>query len=195
MTFSRFTWVEIKRQRSSLMIALAIAATLVVAHSLWVAPLASENDDLEMRVRQQSELVQKYREKLNQAQSIKDNLTKQENELKAMQKRLFRGNDPYQLAASLGDSLSPKGEKKKMLDIKTYQVLASKEYGLYQEVHLRFNFMTTIEGLHFFLERLRTFETAILIQEINIQKVQRKTGPDLVINVILAALMEKGEKT
>jgi Tfp pilus assembly protein PilO len=78
------------------MIALAIAATLVVAHSLWVAPLASENDDLEMRVRQQSELVQKYREKLNQAQSIKDNLTKQENELKAMQKRLFRGNDPYQ---------------------------------------------------------------------------------------------------
>ena len=168
---------------------------LLIGHFLWVAPTASENEDLELKVKQQTDLVQKYQEKLTQAQSIKDNLIKQESELKAMQKRLFRGNDPYQLAASLGDLLSPKGEQKKILDIKTYQVLASKEYGLYQEVHLRFNFMTTIDGLHYFLERLRNFETAILVQEINIQKVQRKTGPDLVINVILAALMEKGEKT
>jgi len=110
-----------------------------------------------------------------------------------MQSRLFQGNDPYQLAASLGEQLSAKGGQK--LDIKTYQVLASKEYGLYQEVHLRFNFMTNIDGLHFFLERLRNSPTSILVQEINIQKIQRKTGPDLVINVILAALMEKGEKS
>jgi hypothetical protein len=41
---------------------------------------------------------------------------------------------------------------------------------------------------------VRNFETSILVQEINIQKIQRKAGPDLVINVILAALMEKGEK-
>jgi hypothetical protein len=195
MTYPKLSWAEIKKQRSSLIATLAVVVTLILGHLLWVAPLALENEDLETRVKQQSELVQKYQEKLTQAQSIKDNLIKQETELKAMQKRLFRGNDPYQLAASLGDLLSPKGEKKKLLDIKTYQVLASKEYGLYQEVHLRFNFMTTIEGLYYFLERLRTFETAILVQEINIQRVQRKTGPDLVINVILAALMEKGEKT
>jgi DNA repair exonuclease SbcCD ATPase subunit len=195
MTYPKLSWAEIKKQRSSLIATLAVVVTLILAHLLWIAPLALENEDLETRVKQQSELVQKYQEKLTQAQSIKDNLIKQETELKAMQKRLFRGNDPYQLAASLGDLLSPKGEKKKLLDIKTYQVLASKEYGLYQEVHLRFNFMTTIEGLYYFLDRLRTFETAILVQEINIQRVQRKTGPDLVINVILAALMEKGEKT
>jgi hypothetical protein len=195
MTSPKFSWAEVKRQRSSLIAALTVVLMVVLGHLLWVAPLASENELLETRVKQQNELVQKYQDKLTQAQSIKDNLIKQETELKAMQKRLFRGNDPYQLAASLGDLLSPKGEKKKLLDIKTYQVLASKEYGLYQEVHLRFNFMTTIEGLHYFLERLRTFETAILVQEINIQRVQRKTGPDLVINVILAALMEKGEKT
>ena len=42
--------------------------------------------------------------------------------------------------------------------------------------------------------RLKNFHAAILVQEINVQKVQRKTGPDLVVNVILAALMEKGEK-
>jgi len=196
MTFPKLSWDEIKRQRSSIMLALGGVVLLLSAHFLWIAPIASENEELENRVRQQNELVQKYREKLNQAQSIKENLVKQESELKAMQKRLFRGNDPYQLAASLGEVFSPKGEqKKKLLDIKTYQVLASKEFGLYQEVHLRFNFMTTIEGLSYFLERLRNFETAILIQEINIQKVQRKGGPDLVINVILAALMEKGEKT
>jgi len=195
MTFPKLSLAEIKKQRSSLIMASVVLLMLLIGHFLWVAPTASENEDLELKVKQQTDLVQKYQEKLTQAQSIKDNLIKQESELKAMQKRLFRGNDPYQLAASLGDLLSPKGEQKKILDIKTYQVLASKEYGLYQEVHLRFNFMTTIDGLHYFLERLRNFETAILVQEINIQKVQRKTGPDLVINVILAALMEKGEKT
>ena len=195
MILPKLSLHEIKKQRSSLIMALAVLLTLLTAHFLWVASTTSENEDLELKVKQQSELVHKYQEKLTQAQSIKENLIKQESELKAMQKRLFRGNDPYQLAASLGDLLSPKGEQKKLLDIKTYQVLASKEYGLYQEVHLRFNFMTTIEGLNYFLKRLRTFETAILVQEINIQKVQRKSGPDLVINVILAALMEKGEKT
>lgn len=81
------------------------------------------------------------------------------------------------------------------MDIKTYQVLASKEYGLYQEVHLRFNFMTTVDGLYFFLDRVKNFETALLVHEINVQKVQRAKGPDLVVNVILAALMEKGEKS
>jgi hypothetical protein len=195
MTYPKLSLAEIKKQRSSLIMALALLLALLTGHFFWVAPMSSESEDLELKVKQQGELVQKYKEKLTQAQSIKENLVKQESELKAMQKRLFRGNDPYQLAASLGDLLSPKGEAKKLLDIKTYQVLASKEYGLYQEVHLRFNFMTTIEGLHYFLDRLKNFETAILVQEINIQKVQRKTGPDLVINVILAALMEKGEKT
>jgi len=39
------------------------------------------------------------------------------------------------------------------------------------------------------------FQTAILVKEINIQKIQKKGGPDLVVNVILAALMEKGEKS
>lgn len=195
MNLPRFSWHDFKRQRSAILMGLATLLLLVSSHLLWIAPLSLENEELATKVDQQNDLVLKYQEKLNQAQSIKDNLIKQETELKTMQTRLFRGNDPYQLAASLGELFSPKGEEKKKIDIKTYQVLASKEYGLYQEVHLRFNFMTTIEGLYHFLERLRNFETAILIQEINIQKVQRRTGPDLVINVILAALMEKGEKS
>jgi hypothetical protein len=112
-----------------------------------------------------------------------------------MQKKLFQGTDPYQLAASLGDLLSSKGSAEgRKLEIKTYQVLASKEYGLYQEVHLRFNLMTSIDGLHYFLSRVKNSQFAILVEEINIQKIQRNKGPDLVVNVILTALMEKGEK-
>ncbi len=186
-------WADLKKHRRALSGAGLALLVLLAVHFVWLSPYLAEKEELAQQVRQQTDLLRKYREKLNQAQSIRDNLTKQEQDLREMQKRLFRGNDPYQLAASLGELLSAKGGQK--LDIKTYQVLASKEYGLYQEVHLRFNFMTTIDGLYFFLDRVRNFEAAILVQEINVQKIQRTKGPDLVVNVILAALMEKGEKS
>ncbi len=189
------SWTELKKQRLVLLISLATLLLLMVVYVIWLAPVESEKNDLQAKVKQQTEIIKKYREKLEQAQTIKDNLVKKESELQEMQKRLFRGNDPYQLAASLGERLSSKGDSQQKLDIKTYQVLESKEYGLYQEVHLRFNFMTTIEGLQYFLDRVRKFETAMQVQEINIQRIQRKSGPDLVINVILAALMEKKEKS
>ena len=192
MKLERPTWAELKKQRVSLIIAAITVVCILLVHFLWVAPLMAQRDETQVKIKQQAELVQKYKEKLDKAQSIRDNLEKQQQEMEKMQKRLFRGNDPYQLAAALSESLSSKGAEK--LDMKTYQVLASKEYGLYQEVHLRFNFMTTIGGLHLFLDRLRNFQTAVMVQEINIQKIQRKGGPDLVINIVLAALMEKGEK-
>jgi Tfp pilus assembly protein PilO len=184
---------DIRKYRYSLAVGLVSLLVLLVVHLIWIAPLSAEKEGLEGRLSQQKELVKKYNEKLQQSQSIRDNLAKQESDLKELQKFLFKGNDPYQLAATLSEMLSAKEGQK--LDIKTYQVLASKEYGLYQEVHLRFNFMTTIEGFHYFLEKARNFQSALLVQEINIQKVQRKGGPDLVVNVILAALMEKKEKS
>ncbi|HOI94506.1 MAG TPA: hypothetical protein PK250_07345 [Syntrophobacter fumaroxidans] len=189
----KVSWSDVKRQRTAILVVTATLVGILVVYAIWVNPLLVRKEELAAQVKQKSDLAKKYQDKLNQAQSIKDNLVKQEQELKEMQKRLFRGNDPYQLAASLSDMLSAKGGRK--LDIKTYQVLASKEYGLYQEVHLRFNFMTTVDGLHFFLDRVKNFEAAILVQEINIQKIQRSKGPDLIINVILAALMEKGDKS
>jgi Tfp pilus assembly protein PilO len=191
MDYSKLSWTELKRYRLSILAGLVIVLVIIVVHMLWISPVLADKQRIQEQVEQQNELISKYKERLNQAQSIRENLVRQEEDLKEMQKLLFRGHDPYQLAASLGDSLSKAGQK---LDIKTYQVLQSKEYGLYQEVHLRFNFMTSIEGLHHFLEQVKTFQAAILVHEINIQKIQRKTGPDLVVNVILAALMEKGEK-
>jgi len=193
MKWRELSFDDIRKYRNSLGAGLVMVLVLVVVHFIWIAPLSADKEELEARVAQQQELVKKYNEKLQQSQSIRDNLAKQESDLKELQKFLFKGNDPYQLAAKLSEMLSAKEGQK--LDIKTYQVLASKEYGLYQEVHLRFNFMTTIEGFHYFLEKARNFQSALLVQEINIQKVQRKGGPELEVNVILSALMKKKEKS
>ncbi|MGA2224837.1 MAG: GspMb/PilO family protein [Syntrophobacteraceae bacterium] len=187
---------DIGKHRWSIAASVIMLMVLAVVHFVWLVPIAAQKDALDSKIKQQQDLIAKYEQKLNQSQSIQQDLAKQEGELKEMQKKLFRGTDPYQMAASLGDLLSSKGgDGGQKLDIKTYQVLASKEYGLYQEVHLRFNLMTTVEGLHYFLAKVRDSQFAILVQEINIQKIQRNKGPDLVINVILAALMEKGEKS
>jgi len=195
MRFKRPSLADLKKYRLSIAASLVVLLSLMAINLFWLDPIMLENELLATKLNQQEELIRKYEQKLNQSQSIRENLAKQEQELKEMQKRLFRGTDPYQLAASLGDLLSSKGGDGQKLDVKTYQVLASKEYGLYQEVHLRFNLMTTVDGLYYFLDRVRDSEFAILVQEINIQKIQRNKGPDLVINVIFAALMEKGEKT
>ncbi len=187
---------DIGKHRWSIAASVIMLMALALVHFVWLVPIAAQKDALDSKIKQQQDLIAKYEQKLNQSQSIQQDLAKQEGELKEMQKKLFRGTDPYQMAASLGDLLSSKGgDGGQKLDIKTYQVLASKEYGLYQEVHLRFNLMTTVEGLHYFLAKVRDSQFAILVQEINIQKIQRNKGPDLVINVILAALMEKGEKS
>ncbi|MEN6437546.1 MAG: hypothetical protein ABFD97_03085 [Syntrophobacter sp.] len=195
MKFTRPSLRDMKKYRMVIGVWIIILLSLGAINFFWIEPVIEQNETLATRIKQQEELIQKYEQKLQQTQSIRDALTKQEQELKDMQKRLFRGTDPYQLAASLGDLLSSKGEGGQKLEIKTYQVIASKEYGLYQEVHLRFNLMTSVDGLHYFLDKVRDSQFAVLVQEINIQKIQRTKGPDLVVNVILAALMEKGEKT
>jgi Tfp pilus assembly protein PilO len=184
---------DFKKHKWSIVSLLIVALVLAAAHLILIAPILAHKEALESKIKQQKELIAKYEQKLNQGKSIQEEFAKHEEDLKEMQKKLFRGTDPYQLAASLGDLLSSKGGGNgQKLDIKTYQVLASQEHGLYQEVHLRFNLMTNVEGLHYFLARVRNSEFAIVVQEINIQKIQRNKGPDLVVNVILAALMEKG---
>ena len=188
----KITIAGLKKNRWSLAACALTVLALAAAHFMLVGPILDQKEELESKIRQQKDLIKKYEQKLNQAQSIRDEFAKHEGDLKDMERKLFHGTDPYQLAATLGDLLSAKGRPEgQKLDIKTYQVLASQEHGLYQEVHLRFNLMTNIDGLHYFLARVRNSEFAILVQEINIQKIQRNKGPDLVINVILAALMEK----
>jgi len=187
---------DIGKHRLSIVASAIVVAVLAAAYLILIAPIMAQKETLDSKIRQQQDLIVKYEQKLKQSQSIQQSLARYEEEIKEMHKKLFRGTDPYQLAASLGDLLSSKGgAEAQKLEIKTYQVLASQEHGLYQEVHLRFNLMTNVDGLHYFLARVKNSEFAILVQEINIQKIQRNKGPDLVVNVILAALMEKGEKS
>ena len=187
---------DIRKNRWSIASCAIVATVLAMIYFIFITPIIAQKESLESRIKQQKELVAKYEQKLTQSQNIQENIARHEGELKEMQKKLFQGGDPYQLAASLGDLLSSKGGTDgQKLDIKTYQVLASQEHGLYQEVHLRFNLQTNVDGLHYFLSKVKSSEFAIQVQEINIQKIQKNKGPDLVVNVILAALMEKREKS
>ncbi len=187
---------DIKKYQGSKAASVIVVMVMAIVYLTLIAPITDRKHMLVTKIYKQQKLVSQYREKLGQSKVIKENLAKHEGALRTMQKKLFRGTDPYQLAASLGDVLSPKGQPDApKLDIKTYQVLTSKEHGLYEEVHMRFNLMTDIYGLHYFLTRIKSSEFAIQVKEINIQKIQRVKGPDLIVNVILAALMEKGKKS
>ncbi|NTW34789.1 MAG: hypothetical protein HGB17_01405, partial [Syntrophobacteraceae bacterium] len=100
MKWRELSFDDLRKYRSSLGAGLVMVLVLVVVHFIWIAPLSADKEELEARVAQQQELVKKYNEKLQQSQSIRDNLAKQESDLKELQKFLFKGNDPYQLAAT-----------------------------------------------------------------------------------------------
>jgi len=183
---------QAQKHRLSLIIALAVAVGILAVHLLWLSPVLDKKRELTERIAQQQQMIQKYQEKLAQGKDLKDNLGNQEKELSRLQKRVFRGDDSYQLAAKLGEVVSAKGSQD--LNVKSYQVLASKEYGAYQEVQLKFDFTSTIAGLHTFLSGVQKSPTAIQVQQLRVQKIQRKTGHDLVISVVLTALMETSKK-
>jgi Tfp pilus assembly protein PilO len=183
---------QVRKQRLSLIIALAVSVAILAVHLLWLSPVLDKKRELTERIDQQQQMIQKYQEKLAQGKDLKDNLGSQEKELSRLQKRVFHGDDSYQLAAKLGEVVSAKGSQD--LNVKSYQVLASKEYGAYQEVQLKFDFTATITGLHNFLNGVQKSETAIQVQQLRVQKIQRKTGHDLVISVVLTALMETSKK-
>jgi hypothetical protein len=189
----RMIWQRIKQKRISILVFCLAALSLLVVHVFWLNPILTETDEMQARVLQQKQMIQKYQEKLDQSKDLKEKLEKQGRELSRLQRKVFHGDDSYQLAATLGELPSFKGTQD--LTIKSYQVLASKEYGLYQEVQLKFDFTATIKGLYQFLSALKKSPTAILVQQLRIQRVQRKTGHDLVLSVVLSALMEPVKKS
>lgn len=187
---------DIKKHQWSIVASVIVVLAMAMIYLTLISPISDRKNMLIAKISHQQNLISEYGHKLGRSKVIRENLAKHEGALKKMQKKLFRGTDPYQLAASLGELLSSKNNPSApKLDIKTYQVLTSKEHGLYEEVHMRFNLMTDIYGLHYFLTRVKNSEFAIQVKEINIQKIQRVKGPDLIVNVILAALMEKGKKS
>jgi hypothetical protein len=183
---------QVERHRMSLALAAVLGLFLLLAHWFWLEPVLIQKQELSENIAQQQAMIQKYQEKLAQGTVFKESLTKQEQELGQLQRKVFRGEDSYQLAAKLGDIVSAKGSQD--LNVKSYQVLASKEHGVYQEVQVKFDFTATIAGVYTFLNGIQKSPTAIQVQQMRVQKVQRKTGHDLVINVVLTALMESSKK-
>lgn len=183
---------QVERHRMSLALMAVVGIGLLLMHWFWLEPVLSQKQELSDSIAQQQAMIQKYQEKLAQGTVFKESLTKQEQELGQLQRKVFRGEDSYQLAAKLGDIMSAKGSQD--LNVKSYQVLASKEHGVYQEVQVKFDFTATIAGVYTFLNGIQKSSTAIQVQQMRVQKVQRKTGHDLVISVVLTALMEISKK-
>ncbi len=183
---------QIRRHRMSLGLVTVLGCCLLIVHWFWLDPVLNQRKELSERIAQQQAMIQKYQNKLAQGKDLKETLGKQEQELGRLQRKVFHGEDSYQLAAKLGDIVSAKGSQD--LNVKSYQVLASKEYGVYQEVQLKFDFTATITGVHIFLNGIQKSSTAIQVQQMRVQKVQRKVGHDLVISVVLTALMEISKK-
>lgn len=178
-----------KVHRLQLVFMLACVVLLLIVHLIWIQPVMSEDQSLRDQTAREQELINKYQTKLEQAKGLELQLQKQEQELKQIQKRLVQGKDPYQLAAALGELAASK--ETEGLTIKSYQVLKTVEYGLYQEVRLKFNLSATIKGFYHFLASLQNSEEAISFQELNVQRRRLRKGPDLSVTVVIAALMEK----
>lgn len=183
---------QIRRHRVSLVLAVAVGIGLLVVQLLWLDAVLEKKSELSERIAQQRQMILKYQDKLAQGKDLKDTLSQQEKELGRLQRKVFHGEDSYQLAAKLGEIVAAKGTQE--LNVKSYQVLASKEYGAYQEVQLKFDVTATIMGLHNFLNGVQKSATAIQVQQLRVQKIQRKSGHDLVISVVLTALMETSKK-
>jgi hypothetical protein len=188
-----FSLGHFKKHRFSLAMAVITVLGLLVMHVFWLSPILEKKWELSERIAQQQQMTQKYQEKLAKSKDLKETLGNQEKELSRLQKKVFRGDDSYQLAAKLGEMLATKGSQD--INVKSYQVLASKEYGLYQEVQLKFDFTATIMGLQNFLSSLQKSPAAILVQQLRVQKIQRKVGHDLVVSVVLTALMEPSKRS
>jgi Tfp pilus assembly protein PilO len=192
MQFSRPNWKELKKHRLSILLTCVVVMAIGVVHTVWVAPAMQSTRDISAHLEQQRELIAKYQEKLAKSQGLKNELEQKEQELQQLQAGLFHGNDPYQLAAALAEPFS---EGSQEVSIKSYQVVSSKEYGLYQEVKLKFSFTTSIQGLYQFLESLEKNPSAVFVEDLNIRSLRRRKGSDLMVNLVLLALMEKGGKS
>jgi len=188
----KLKWADLRKHRLALILLLLTVAGIGAVHLVWVAPAMDQRQDLWDYMGQQKQLIKKYEEKLAEAEGLKVELQMREQELKQLQEGLFQADDPYQLAANLAEPFSESSED---LVIKSYQVVSTKEYGLYQEARLRFSFTTTISGLHEFLESLQKHSSAVQVEKLDIRSVRRKNRSDLIVNVVLAALMEKGGKS
>ncbi len=164
---------------------------LLILYLSLVSPVVESNTILKSQITQTSLTISKYEEKLKESEKLKDTITNAQKELDALKGKLFPSNDPYQFTTKLEETIAEDG--KKDIVIKSYQILSSKEYGLYQEVQYSLSFDANIYGISKFLDWLSKFETSVRINEFNLRYAPRgdQSNVDLIVNVNLTVLMPK----
>ena len=125
---------QVERHRTSLALMAVVGICLLLAHWFWLEPILIQKQELSENIAQQQAMIQKYQEKLAQGTVFKESLTKQEQELGQLQRKVFRGEDSYQLAAKLGDIVSAKGSQD--LNVKSYQVFKQESLKSHQSHNL-----------------------------------------------------------
>ena len=195
--WDKIDWGGLKKQRYAIGFCVLTILAVILAHMFWSGPLMKERRQLEAQVERERLLIGKYEEKLSNAEKVKVELLAREKELQILREKLVRTDDPYKLAASLGETMSKASPG---LTVKSYQVVSAKENEGYNEAKLQFNLETDIAGLHHFLVGIKEEYSAIWVEEVSIRSRARETGSrrrkdiDLMtVRVTLAALMEKGQ--
>lgn len=181
-----------KRNKNGIFIITGFALALFLFHVFVLSPIAERVRELRNLISQERQTVEKYRKKLAEAEQIKERLLKSQQELSAIKEKLFPSNDPYQLATKLEEALSS-GDKKDVV-IKSYQIVSSKELGLYQEVQYSLSIDANIYGLSQFLIWLNNYASSVRLGEFNIRYAPRggkESSTDLIINLTLTVLMQK----
>ncbi|MCX7823320.1 MAG: type 4a pilus biogenesis protein PilO [Syntrophobacterales bacterium] len=165
---------------------------LSLFHITIFSPVVEQVRGLRDRIAQERQVVEKLRKKLSEADQIKERLSKSQQELTAIREKLFPSSDPYQLASKLEEALST-GDKKDIV-IKSYQVVSSRELGLYQEVQYSISIDTNIYGLSQFLSWINNYSSSVRVGEFNIRYAPRsgkESSVDLIVNMTLTVFMQK----
>ncbi len=185
----RKLWRHHKKPAVAVLILFVVTVGL---HISFLSPVREANRLTQERIVQEKHIIAKYRDKLREAETLKERLLSSQQELESLKAKLFPSADPYQLTAKLEEFFSV-GSRKDVI-IKSYQITSTTEYGLYQEVQYTIAFDMNIYGLSQFLSWLNTYATSVGVRELNVRyapRDQKENSVDLIVNVIFTVLMQK----
>jgi len=176
---------HIRRYKTTLLISICTLIVGVGIFLFWINPLITTKKELKSRIIQEKLLLGKYEKKLKNAKSLEEQLKQKQQELQRLQKQLFPGKDPYELAAKL------EGISKSNVTVRSYQVVSTKDYSLYSEVRFRFVLETDIYGLYK-LANWFSQSPYVIVKELQIRYMSRGKGRSgLRVNLTISALLQK----
>lgn len=185
----KMTAEEAKRLRGLMIALLASLLAVALCQFLVLDPVGEEIEGLGGKIEKARAAVEKVQKKLVGLEGAEKELSTQEARLNALWSRYPAGVDPRALEESLNrkwSSLEPLGLLKQ-----SFQPVNTVVKPGYTEVFYTFNFRAEIQGLHAFLDSLKTFQTPITVKDILIQIRAGESKNPLEVTVSLAAFLRK----